>query len=141
MLYVSVIIVPVGVVVVVVSVVGILLFLSTPPTVVVEPQKLDVSLSPGNSTVKTISIEAIGTGMGEREVRLSAAGPIVSWLKFSKNNEDFEDSITVDVDKTPYIIVNLSLQSNITPGDYRGAIEVYHSGGRVEIPVFVKIEG
>ncbi len=116
----------------------VLLFYS-PPVIVVEPQKLDVSISPGNSTVKTISIGVIG--IGDRGLTLSAVGPIVSWVKFSKNNENFKNNITVEIDKTQYINVNLSLQSNITPGDYRGAIEISHKRGKTEIPVLVKIEG
>jgi len=117
----------------------IFLFLCPGPVIVVEPQKLGVSISPGNSTMKTILIEAIG--IGDREVTLGANGPIARWIKFSENNEKFKNSITVEVDKTQYVNVNLSIPANTTPGDYRAAIEITHNYGKAEIPVLVKIEG
>ncbi len=128
----------ISIIIIIIVIVPVLILLFH-PAIVVEPQKLDVSISPGNSTVKTISIGVIG--IGDRGVTLSAVGPIVSWVKFSKNNENFKNNITVEIDKTQYINVNLSLQSNITPGDYRGAIEISHKRGKTEIPVLVKIEG
>jgi len=47
----------------------------------------------------------------------------------------------VEVDKTQYVNVNLSIPANTTPGDYRAAIEITHNYGKAEIPVLVKIEG
>ncbi len=129
----------ISIIIIIIIVIVPVLILLFHPAIVVEPQKLDVSISPGNSTVKTISIGVIG--IGDRGVTLSAVGPIVSWVKFSKNNENFKNNITVEIDKTQYINVNLSLQSNITPGDYRGAIEISHKRGKTEIPVLVKIGG
>jgi hypothetical protein len=128
--------------IIIIVVIGVAIFslLSSPLTlqIVVEPRKLDVSISPGDSVVKTISIGAIGRG---DRVTLNATGPIAEWVNFSKNNVNFRNNITVEVDKTQYINVNLSIPSNTTPGEYRGAIEITpHKHGKVRIPILVKIQ-
>ena len=47
-----------------------------------EPQKLDVSLSPGEYFTKTISIGAIGRG--DTEVSLNVSEPVDKWVNLSK---------------------------------------------------------
>lgn len=68
-------------------------FLCFPSQIVVEPQKLDVSLSPGENFTKTISIEAIGKD--DVTVTLKTTGPIEKWVNFYLFSIDakFEDDL------------------------------------------------
>lgn len=203
---------------------SIILFFIYSPQIAVEPQKLDLSLSPGENFTKTISIGAIGRG--DIGVTLVATEPIDKWVNLSKYlfcwdnvpgkdnetllrvlREDFdinraenanisksEDGKTLNItkgynstqikidekkgkatlkisdgkihnlkvkkengkrniylyyskinitevdDRTKYFNVNLNISQNTTPGEYRGAIQIWDNDKvKAEIPVFIKI--
>ena len=114
------------------------------PKIVVEPQKLDVSLSPGENFTKTISIGVIGKG--DIRVTLNATEPIDGWVYFSnksiKNksvkNRSVEESIERD---TSYVDVHFeNISQDTTPGEYRGAIQIWDNDTlKAKIPVIIKI--
>jgi hypothetical protein len=108
----------------------ILCFLFLPLQIVVEPQKLDVSLSPGENITKTISIGAIGMG----EVTFHTTEPIKNWVKFSPGRVHVKAL-------RHYINVNFSnIPSDTSPGEYEGAIQIKRNNEvKAEIPVFIKI--
>ncbi len=119
---------------------GVLYFYIFQPQIVVEPQKLGVSLSPGENFTKTFSIGAIGRGV--TEVRLVATEPIDKWVNLSNKsikNKSVKESI--ERGKTSYINVSFeNIPPDVTPGEYRGAILIWDNDKvKAEIPVFIKI--
>jgi hypothetical protein len=103
------------------------------PQIVVEPPKLDVSLSPGENFTKTISIGAIGKG--GTNVTLKPTESINEYVNLT------EKPILVVVNKTSYVNVLFEIISmNTTPGEYRGAIQILDNAKvKAEVPVFIKI--
>jgi hypothetical protein len=86
----------------------------------VEPQKLDVSLSPGENFTKTISICANETGYVNGT--LNAIEPMKKWLKFSN-----KENVSVAADRTYYVNVEFKILENANPGEYKGRIEITHN--------------
>ncbi len=119
-----------------------LFWVAFPPQIpVVEPQKLDVSLSPGENFTGNFSIGVIGKG--DIEVTLKATEPIDEWVYFSENTVNFsKKNITVEVNRTrtQYVNLRLNISLNTHPGEYKGAIEITHNRDKAEVPVFIKIQ-
>jgi hypothetical protein len=86
----------------------------------VEPQKLDVSLSPGKNFNKTISIKAYETGYVN--LTRNAIKPMYDWVNFSNNG-----NVSVEADRTDYVNVEFKIPENATPGEYKGTIEITHN--------------
>ena len=103
------------------------------PQIVVEPPKLEISLSPGENFTKTISIGAIGKG--GTTVTLKPTESINEYVNLT------EKSILVVVNKTSYVNVLFEITSmNTTPGEYRGAIQILDNAKpKAKIPVFIEI--
>jgi|LGVF01.1.fsa_nt_gb hypothetical protein len=88
--------------------------------IVVEPQKLDVSLSPGENFTKTISISV--KKQGDVNITLYANKPMYDWVNFSNN-----ENVRVEADRTDYVNVEFEIPENATPGEYKGTIEITHN--------------
>lgn len=130
----------IAIVIIIGASIGISLYLFfTSSQIAFAPQKLDVSLSPGENFTKTISIRAIG--IGTINVTLNANEPIDKWVHFSNKGKKSESvEVPIEVGKTSYVNVKLDIPQNTTPGEYKCAIEITHNSAKAEIPVLIKIQ-
>jgi hypothetical protein len=101
--------------------------------IVVEPQKLDVSLSPGEKYTKTISISV--QEQGDVNITLYANKLMYDWVPSIKKN------FQVEANETYYINVEFVNLSNATFGKYEGRIEITHNGSvEKKIPIILTIK-
>lgn len=110
-----------------------ILYIFSPPQIFVEPQKIEAIIPAGDSIIRAISIENIGSS--DKNVSINLTESIENWVNIAQKDFIINSAQIKNVNFS----INIPLQTPF--GDYRGAIKIIYKNNTItEIPILLTVQ-